>query len=171
MAFYLILLCIGLSLYSLYSNISNAWRIAPSNYVLLLVSIIAFIFGVIGFKDNRHWKSKTRSWLTLILSILFSLAIFYVILLSSLLSSMGVNEQIKTVSSPDENYTIDFYFYDAGASGSFGIRGELNGPLWFKKRIFLQSGTEEVTVKWESNKIVVINDQTLDLDKGDTFRY
>ena len=46
-------------------------------------------------------------------------------------SFAGANEKIETISSTVNNYTFDFYRFDAGAAGSFGVRGELNGPLWF----------------------------------------
>lgn len=86
-------------------------------------------------------------------------------------SLFGVNEHIKTVSSPDNGYTIDFYFWDAGAAGTFGIRGELNGPLWFKKRIYYEKRTENVNVEWKSNNKVSINNHTLKLNEGETFGY
>ena len=84
---------------------------------------------------------------------------------------MGINEYIRSVNSPDDHYTIDFYRYDAGAAGSFGIRGELNGPLWFKKRIFYQDSVEQVKVEWENNNTVTINNRTLNLKEEDTHGY
>jgi len=92
--------------------------------------------------------------------------------LFTLFSSLfGVNEHIKTVSSPDNGYTIDFYFWDAGAAGTFGIRGELNGPLWFKKRIYYEKRTGNVNVEWKSNNKVSINNHILKLNEGETFGY
>ncbi|WP_391560076.1 DUF5412 family protein [Robertmurraya sp.] len=170
-SFYLILVCLGLVAYSLYSNISNTWLIAPPNYILLLISVISFIFGIKGFKDNRNWQAKTRSWLTVILSFLLSIALFLVILLSLFASLLGANEHIETVHSPDGNYTIDFYRYDAGAAGSFEVRGELKGPLWFKKRIYYQDTVEQVEVEWDNNSRVSINNHILNLKKGDTYGY
>jgi hypothetical protein len=35
-------------------------------------------------------------------------------------SSLGANEYIETVHSPDGNYTINRYRFDTGAAGSFG---------------------------------------------------
>ncbi|WP_138417313.1 DUF5412 family protein [Aquibacillus sediminis] len=170
-SFYLILVCLGLAAYSLYSNINNTWLIAPPNYILLIISLIAFTLGIIGFKDKRNWWAKTRSWLTVILSSLTSIGLFLVLSFTLFFSSMGANEHIKTASSPDDNYTIDFYRYDAGAAGSFGVRGELNGPLWFKKRIYYQDRVEQVEVEWESNDSVSINNHILKLDEGDTYGY
>ena len=64
-----------------------------------------------------------------------------------------------------------FYHYDAGAAGSFGVRGEINGPLWFKKRIYYQSRVEHVEVEWVNNSTVSINKRTLNLKEGETYGY
>ncbi|GAB4074533.1 hypothetical protein GCM10028778_20360 [Barrientosiimonas marina] len=172
-SFYLILICAGVAVYSLYSNINSniSWLIAPPNYVLLLISLAAFILGIIGFKDKRNWRTKTRSWLTVILSPLTALALFLVMSFTAFFSSLAVNEDIKSVSSPDDSYMIDFYYFDAGATGSFGVRGEINGPLWFKKRIYFQEGIENVDVNWENDYKVSINNHSLNLDKGETYGY
>jgi hypothetical protein len=170
-AFYLILVCFGLATYSLYSNMKNTWLIAPPNYILLIISLIALILGIVGFKDKRNWWTKARSWLTVILSSLTTVGLFLVVSFTLFFSSVGANEHIKTVSSTDGNYTIDFYRFDAGAAGSFGVRGELNGPLWFKKRIYLQHNVEQVQAEWKNNDKVSINNHILKLDEGDTYGY
>lgn len=36
------------------------------------------------------------------------------------------------------------------------MRGELNGPLWVKKRLYMQEHTEKVEIEWESGHIVTI---------------
>jgi len=170
-SFYIILLCIGIGAYSLYSNVKNLWLIAPPNYVLLGVSIIALILGLKGLGYQKNKWVKVRSWVTITLSILTSLALALVFGFTAIFSFMGANEHIKTVSSPGNNYKIDFYRWDAGAAGSFGIRGELNGPLWFKKRIFIQQHLEDVNVEWKSDSQVLINHHLLDLDEGETYGY
>ena len=169
-SFYLILICLGLAAYSLYSNINNTWLVAPPNYILLLMSLLAFILGIFGFEDKRNWRTKARSWFTVILSSLTSIGLFLVVSFT-LIFSFGANEHIKTVSSPDNKYIIDFYQWDAGAAGTFGIRGELNGPLWFKKRIYYEKRTENVEVEWKSNSEVSINNHILNLDVGDKYGY
>ncbi len=170
-SFYLILVCLGLAAYSLYSNMNNTWLIAPPNYILLLISLIALTLGVVGLKDKRNWWAKIRSWLTVIISTLTSIGLFLVVSFTLFFSSMGADEHIQTVSSPGDKYTIDFYRYDAGAAGSFGVRGEINGPLWFKKRIYLQHHTEQVEVEWENNEKLSINNHILNLDEGETYGY
>ncbi|MGP4070615.1 DUF5412 family protein [Halobacillus sp. B29] len=170
-SFYLILVCLGLAAYSLYSNMNNTWLIAPPNYILLLISLIALTLGVIGLKDKRNWWAKTRSWFTIIISTLTSIGLFLVVSFTLFFSSMGSDEHIQTFSSPGDKYNIDFYRYDAGAAGSFGVRGEINGPLWFKKRIYLQHNTEQVEVEWENNEKLSINNHILNLDEGETYGY
>jgi hypothetical protein len=170
-SFYLTLLCIGLSFYSFYSFLESSWLLAPPNYILLGISIVAFVLGIIGLKDKRYWWVKLRSWITVILSLLLSIILSLAIIVTLLSSSMGANEHIKTIHSPDGKYTIDFYRWDLGATGTFGVRGELNGPLWFKKRIFIQKRTEDIDVEWKSNDIVSINGYILNLDKGDTYGF
>ena len=168
---YLILFCLGVTFYSLYSNINNTWLISPPNYILFIISVLAFILGIKGLKDKRNWRPKTRSGLTITLSSLTSIALFLALSFTLLASLFGENEHIKTVSSPDTSYTIDFYSWDAGAAGTFGVRGELNGPLWFKKRIYYEKRTENVFVEWKSNSKVSINNHILKLNEGETFGY
>ncbi|WP_342509382.1 DUF5412 family protein [Sporosarcina sp. FSL K6-2383] len=168
---YLILICLGVAFYSLYSNINNTWLISPPNYILFIISVLAFILGIKGLKDKRNWRTKTRSWLTITLSSLLSITLFLALSITLIFSQFGANELIKTVSSPDNSYTIDFYLWDAGAAGTFGIRGELNGPLWFKKRIYYEKRTENANVEWKSNNEVSINNRILKLNEGETFGY
>lgn len=167
-SFYLILLCIGITSYSLYSNIQNTWLLAPPNYIILISSITAFIFGIIGY-NKTNGLTMTRSWLTLILSLLLSIVLLVVILFTSIFS--GYREPIQTTHSPNKSYTINFYRWDAGATGTFGVRGELKGPLWFKKRIFTEARVENVDIEWITSNTMSINNHILNLDKGDTYGY
>ena len=102
---------------------------------------------------------------------MLSIILFLAVLLSLLLFSLGANEQISTTYSSDGNYKIDFYRWDAGAAGSFGIRGELKGPLWFKKRIYYERRVMQAEIKWENNHSVSINNHLLDLAEGETYGY
>ncbi|MFA9560563.1 DUF5412 family protein [Evansella sp. AB-rgal1] len=170
-SFYLSFFCLGFVAYSFFSNLENIWLLAPPNYVLLFISFLAFVFGIIGFKDKRNRLSKIRSWVTLTVSSITSIVLFLTIVASLFFSFMGVNEHIETTRSPDKNYTIHFYQWDTGATGSFGIRGELDGPLWFKKRIYYEIEKENVVIEWDSNSVVTINGHKLNLDEGETYGY
>lgn len=166
--FYVILVCLSLMGYSIYSNIQNMWLIAPPNYILLLMSVTAFILGILGWKSKRK---KMISTITIVFSSLASICLLFVVTISAFASGMGANEKIKSVTSPNDNYTVDFYQYDAGAAGSFGIRGEINGPLWFKKRIFYQNRLDHVDVDRESDEVIKINYHTLNVAEGETYGY
>ncbi|RPF55501.1 DUF5412 family protein [Aquisalibacillus elongatus] len=168
-SFYLILICIGLAAYSLYSNIYHTWLIAPPNYILFIISLLALTLGILGLEDKRNRLTKTRSWLTITLSTLTSIGLFVVLTFTAIFS--GVNEHVKTVNSPDGHYTIDFYRYNAGAAGSFGVRGELDGPLWFKKRIYYEDSAHLVEVEWKDDSTVEVNNHTLNLNKGGSYGY
>lgn len=165
-AFYLTLLCLGLVAVSFYSILYNKWLITPPNYIFLMISVLTFTLGVIGFKYNRNMIAKIRGWFTVVLSFLISIALFLVICLS-----LWVDDYMETVHSPDGHYTIDFYRYDLGAAGSFGVRGELNGPLWFKKHIYIQNNSEQVNVKWVNDSTISINNYILNLKEGETYGY
>jgi hypothetical protein len=100
-----------------------------------------------------------------------SITIFLAMMITSFFSPLGAIEHIETVHSPDGKFTIDFYRYDPGATGEVGIRGELNVPLWFKKRIYHEPRMGYVEVEWVNNSIISINHQIIDLNKGETFGY
>ncbi|MET3696567.1 hypothetical protein ABID53_000886 [Bacillus oleivorans] len=85
-----------------------------------------------------------------------------------MLSSLGRDELIKTVQSPDENYTINFYSWDAGAAGTFGISGEVEG-FWSHRRIYYERRIEQAELEWLNNHTISINGHHLDLDNEETF--
>ncbi|MDQ0233278.1 DUF5412 family protein [Metabacillus malikii] len=170
-SFYLTFLCVGLSFYSFYSYLESFWLLAPPSYILLGISVIALVFGILGLKAHRYRWAKLRSGITLSLSLLLSIILSLTIILTWLFSILEPDNPTKTTHSPNGDYTINFYKWNEGATGGFGIRGELDGPLWFKKKIYFQEYAEDVQVVWESNDKVSINNQILDLGNGDTFGY
>ncbi|WP_167360071.1 DUF5412 family protein [Halobacillus dabanensis] len=111
------------------------------------------------------------TWFSITLSALLTTALILGSLLTISLSSLGAKEKLKTVKSPDGAYVIDFYRFDAGAAGTFGIIGELNGPLWSKKKLYYQQRTEEVNVEWQGEEVVIINNKELNLKKGEVYGY
>lgn len=167
-SFILIVGCIGISGYSLYSVMNNTWLVAPPNTFLLMLSIAAIVFGIKGFNRTNLWR-KTVSGLTVILSVLMTILLCTAILITYLFG--GKQEVIMTTSSPDKDYTIHFYRWDEGAMGTFGVRGELQGPLWFKKRIYLESRVDHVNVEWITHDTVSINKRLLNMVDSDTHGY
>jgi len=165
-AFSLAIILFILTLYSLYSFIYNKWLISPPNYIILIFSFLALILGILGINDKSSWFAKLRSWVSIILS---SILIFTLLIaLSFTVMFSGSKELLSTVHSPDEKYTIHFYRTNAGAMGTFGILGELRGPLWSKKKIYAEKRADQVDVEWEDNHTILINNHKLDLTKGES---
>lgn len=84
-------------------------------------------------------------------------------------SISSYKEHLTTAISPDHKYQIDFYHYDSGAKGTWGITGVLKGPLWFKKNIYIERRLDQVEIEWENNHTTLINGHKLDLEKGGIF--
>ncbi|MDP4098995.1 DUF5412 domain-containing protein [Paenibacillus sp. P96] len=164
-AFFLVLLLYIMLLYSLYSNAYNQWLIIPPNYIILIFSFIVLILAILGFQDKSSWFAKLRSWLSTILSSILILSLIIVMSFTAMFS--GAKELLTTAHSPDEKYTINFYRTDAGAMGTFGISGELEGSLWFKKKIYFEQRVDQVDFEWENSHTILINNHKLDLMKSE----
>lgn len=80
-----------------------------------------------------------------------------------------VREHIETTQSPDNKIVIDFYTLNGGAATSISVTGVLNGPLWFKKRVYYEDPMHKVDVEWGNNYTITINNHTLNLKKGESF--
>ena len=169
--FYLNIATISLALYALYTNIHNMWIVAPPNYILLILSSAAFVMAVKGLKDKRNWLIITRSWFTLITSAVTTTLLALLVLLTLMLYSINAHRFLESTESPNGSYTVDFYLFDAGAAGTFGIWGELNGPLWFKKKVYYEKRTMEAIYEWKDDSTITINGRTLNLKLGETYGY
>lgn len=169
--FYLLLALVALVGYAIYSNINHMWLVVPPNYILFLGSLCILVLAIKGLKNKESRLTRIRSWVTIAFSSLLSIALLLAVTFTFLASSMGASVHIETASSPDDSYTLEFYRWNAGAAGSHGIRGEINGPLWTKKRFYYQVNKEDVNVTWEDENTVTINNHTLQLDEGETYGY
>lgn len=145
----------------------------PSNigvFLLFLMLSITFYVtrkymkAVLGFR-------KVWAWLISFLSIAFSALFLLFLSLQIVLMGLGSSTHLIETKSQDKQYRIDFYAFDAGAMGSFGVRGVLNGPLWFKKAVYYERHATEATIEWISDDSIVINGRKLQLNKGETFGY
>ena len=157
LSFYFLLVCYAIFGYTIYATMYNGWRIIPSIYVCLGVVVIVFFMSFKGRKTNITIWTKIRSWFTILFSSILLLIMLLVTFLYAFSSLFNYEEPIEKVTSPDGEYTIQFIRWDQGAAGTFGIRGELNGPLWFTKSIYNGRRVEEVNVEWIRNDVVVIN--------------
>ena len=163
-AFVVLLLLCGLTVYSIYASKNDGWKIAPPIYVFLIVAIVSFSLGILGFRDKSSLLAKIRSWISTSLSLILVFIFLVALLFTSIFS--GSKQFLTTTQSPDKKYTIDFYSFNAGAMGPFMVLGELCGPLWFTKRIYEEKGLEQVEVIWENNHELLINNGKLDLSSG-----
>jgi hypothetical protein len=165
-SFLLAVVCLLVFLYSFYSSLFlfNVWSAAPPPFIILCLTVLAFIMGLIGFKGIAGKLSVFRSLFTMIISIGLSIILALIVILP-------FEKQIKTTYSPDRQYAIHFYLTNGGAATSFGVIGDLNGQLWFKKRIYSDYNVDRVDVKWKNNHTVSINGHVLNLKKGQAYRY
>ncbi|MFJ7936020.1 DUF5412 family protein [Sporosarcina sp. NPDC096371] len=163
-SFLLCLLIIVFSLQALYASYNRTWQVAPPALTLWLLTVITFVSGIIGFKDKSSRRARWRSWLTVLIAFPLS-AIF----LLGVAVNTFAREPIETAQSPDSKITIDFYTLNGGAATSISVEGIVNGPLWFKKRIYYDDNMDKADAAWINNHIITINNHTLNLDKGETF--
>lgn len=170
-SFWLATICLGLSLYWLLSFFFLLWSLIPPGfiYILLGIAILSFFTGIVGFKEITNWRKAIRSWFTVLLS--FGLSLILGIVFAITLLFPEVRELISTTYSPDHHYEVNFYLTDGGATTSFGIIGEMNGPLWFKKKIYNDYMIDHATVQWKNNYTLSINGHVLDLKKGQTYDF
>lgn len=139
--------------------------------LLFITSAAAFCLTIKGYRHLHGWLRKTGGWLLGICSFLLAGFLLLLIFLKLVVLTLGGAEHISASESPDGRYTVDFMYFDAGATGTFGVRGELDGPLWFRKHVYFEQRVTEANVQWENNGTIVINGHHIDLQKGGTFGY
>lgn len=171
LAIIVLLVTVLISAYSLYAQIAGSWQIAPPTYVLLMMSIVAFVLALIGLSETRGWKRYVLSWLPIVSSALVAILLFGAVLLTAFAQSMALERYVTTSTSPDGRYTIDFYYVDHGAAGTFGMRGDLNGPLWATKPIYFERHAVDVLVDWQGEATLVVNGRVLNLAEGERYGY
>jgi hypothetical protein len=164
-SFNLVVFCLIATLHLIYSTIFQTWSVAPPSYILWLLTVLTFIFGIIGFKDKSNKISKVRSWITVIVSVLLSFVLFLGVLRVLLISE----ELIGTAKSPKDDYSIHFYLTNGGATTSLGVLGILDGPLWFEKTIYDDYNMDHADVEWINDYTVLINNHQLNLKDGETY--
>lgn len=166
-------LFIGSVLYGAFSCwllVTTLWDVS-SVLLMFVASVAAFWLTIKGYHGLSGRRGKLGGWLLGTSSFLLSGILLLFLLLDLLILVFGAAEHIATSESPDGYYTVEFVFYNGGAVGPFGIRGELNGPLWFTKSIYHEPRGFEADVTWQNDYTVLINGHTLDLHKGETFEY
>ena len=163
-SFILCLILLGLSIQALYASFHHTWQWAPDALTLWILAMGAFVIGIKGFGDKSNKRAKWRSWLTMLISVPLLIVFFLGVMVNTF-----TREHIETSYSPDAEIRIDFYTLNGGAATSISVSGIVNGPLWFKKRIYFEDRMQTVNVEWENDHAVTINRHTLNLEEGETF--
>lgn len=161
-------LTITVTIYYFYAlDRMNVWRIIPGYFVYIFYLISVFLV-VMAFQ-KKHIKTVPQKFL-IIIPILINI-VLTVILCIYLFFSMAIGRSfplIQTETSPDEKIELNFYSFDAGGMGTFGVIGEVNGPLWFKKRIYYEKRIQDIEIEWIDNDTLLINKQLIELKEAGT---
>lgn len=147
---------------------TTLWDIT-SALLLFVLSAAAFLLAIIGYRNFRSIFGKIGGWLLGTGSFLLAGFFLLFLLLKPIALTLGGVKHITASESPDGYYTVNFIYFDAGATGTFGIRGELDGPLWFTKRVYYEQRVTEVDVIWKNDNTIVINGHSMNLQKGEVF--
>ncbi|MGN7477386.1 DUF5412 family protein [Solibacillus silvestris] len=154
-----------------YLLMNTLWAFSSTTLIALaILFVLTFYIMLKEFKRLTRPKKVIAVIINTICFIFTALILVY-FALKLLIISLGGAEHLLTSQSPNKQYTVDFYAFDAGAMGTFGIRAELDGPLGLKKHLYYERHAEQANVQWLSNEIVIINGHELNLKNGDTFGY
>lgn len=167
----LLIALIGLVLLDYWLVTRTLWDTTLTSSVLILIFLVnAFYFTLRGYKSLRG-LGKVWGWFLGIVSFSLSGIVALFLLLQLAIIAFGGATYLLTSESPDKQYKIDFYYFDAGAMGTFGVRAELDGPLWFKKNMYYERHATEAKIEWLDNETAVINGNRLNLKEGESFGY
>lgn len=163
----------GSMIYGVFSYwllVMTLWDVS-SVLLMFVAAAAAFWLTIKGYRHFHSGLGKICGWLLGIGSFLLSGILLLLLLLELSIQTLGAVEYRATSESPDGRYTVDFEYFDAGAAGTFGIRGELDGPFWFTKYIYYEKRVTEADVHWKNDDTIVINGHILNLQKGEIFGY
>ena len=163
--------CMAFILFHYYLMMNTLWTFSNTTLIVVVLLFIAIIYILVKEFTHLTRLKKFTTFIINSISIIFTAFILLYLSLNILITTFGGAEHILKSYSPNMHYKLDFYAFDAGAMGTFGIRAELDGPLGFKKQFYYERHGEEANVEWLTNEIVVINGHELNLKNGDTFGY
>ncbi|MER2028371.1 MAG: DUF5412 family protein [Solibacillus sp.] len=164
-------LCLAFIGVCFYVMSTTLWSFSYTTLIVIALLFVLIIYTLLQEYKQLSRLKKVVAYFVNTISILFTSIIILFFSLKIVVYSFGGTEQLLTSYSPNMGYTLDFYAFDAGAMGSFGIRGELDGPFGFKKQVYYEKHAEEAVIQWLTNDIVVINGHELNLTDGETFGY
>ena len=165
-------LCITFIVFCGWLMTHTLWTFSTSSLIALTMAFISVLYLLIRGAKSVHGFIRFSSWLIGALSFLMTalLLCFFLLQLVIILLFDGATH-LTTSISPDQRYKIDFYYFDAGAMGTFGVRGELEGPFGFKKHIYYERHATEAQVEWLNHHTISINGNELNLNNGEYFGY
>ena len=107
--------------------------VSTSSLVALIMAFIIVIYLLIKGAKSVRRLYKFLASLICAVSFLITALLLCIFLLQLVILLFGGATHLTTSISPDQRYRIHFYYFDAGAMGTFGVRGELDGPFDFKR--------------------------------------
>ncbi len=117
-------------------------------------------------------KSKTKIIKAFIISVILIFAIAFSIYCNFFcIWWIKGDEPIKSVSSPDNKYTVTAYLNNGGATTAYAVLGTVkNNTTGIKRNIYWQYRCEDAEIEWVNGTTVVINGVELNVKK-DTYDY
>jgi hypothetical protein len=86
------------------------------------------------------------------------------------LQGVPKGELIRTIPSPNGEYSISTYFKNGGSLSMDAARGELvDLRKNTRKTIYWNYPDEDPYVEWTNNSVVIIGNQTIDISKDETY--
>src|SRR5690606_13168128 len=140
-------LCLSFFGFCIYLMSKTLWTFS---FTTLIVAGLIFVLIIYTLTKEYKQLSRIKKVVAIFVnttSIVFMSIIILFFSLKIVVYSLGGTEHLLTSYSPDMGYKLDFYAFDAGAMGSFGIRGELDGPFGFKKQIYYERHAEEANIQ------------------------
>ena len=147
------------------------WTVSTSSLVALTMAFISVLYLLIKGAKSIHGFKKILASLIGVVSFLMTALLLCVLTLQLVVILLGGITPLTTSVSPDQRYKINFYYFDAGAMGTFGVRGELDGPFGFKKHMYYERHATEAQIEWLNDYTISINGNELNLKNGEYFGY
>ena len=164
-------LCIAFIVFCGWLMIRTLWTVSTISLVALTMAFISVLYLLIKSAKSIHGFKKFSASLIGALSFLMTALLLCILTLQLVIISFGGATHLTTSISPDYRYKLDFYYFDAGAMGTFGVRGELDGPFGFKKHMYYERHATEAQVEWLNDYTIRINGNELNLKNGEYFGY
>ena len=115
-------LCIAFIVFCGWLMTRTLWTVSTISLVALTMAFISVLYLLIKGAKSIHGFKKFSASLIGVVSFLMTALLLCVFLLQLVIMLFGGATHLTTSISPDQRYKIDFYYFDAGAMGTFGVR-------------------------------------------------